>query len=72
MGGGRQGWERCLSLEEVGGLRKIVVIVGWLVQDEGAYEGRTNQDLEREVLEEMPPLPHVACVEKVAVLDAEG
>ena len=50
--------------------RKIAVVVAWLVPDEEAYEGKTNADVEREILEETPAIPYVARIEKVTVLDA--
>jgi len=53
-------------------VKKVAFIVCWLAPDSEAYEGRTNADVEKKILEEMPTIPYVARVEKVTVLDAEG
>lgn len=50
-------------------MKKIVFIVAWLVEDEEAYEGKTNADVEKEILEEKPIIPYVSWIEKVTVLD---
>lgn len=50
--------------------RKLAIVVAWLVPNEEAYEGKTNEDVEKEILEEAPAIPYVARIEKVTVLDA--
>jgi hypothetical protein len=44
-------------------------IVAHLVSDPEAYKGKTNRDIEKEILEEAPIIPYVAKIEKVTVLD---
>jgi len=53
-------------------LKKIVFITAHLVPDPEAYEGKTNKDVEKEILEELPVIPYVAKIEKVTVLDYPG
>jgi hypothetical protein len=53
-------------------LKKIVFITAHLVPEAEAYEGKTNADVEKEILEEMPIIPYVAKIEKVTVLDYKG
>lgn len=48
---------------------KVVFIFARLINDPEAYEGKTNEDIEREILEEIGPIPYVARIEKVTVLD---
>jgi len=55
----------------VSDLRKIAFIVLSLVEAPEAYEGKTNRDVEREILSGLPAIPYVARVEKVTVLDEE-
>jgi len=50
-------------------MKKIVFIAAYLVEDPEAYEGKTNADVEKEILEEISPIPYVARIEKVTVLD---
>ena len=50
-------------------MKKIMFIVAHLVPDPEAYEGKTNEDVEKEILDELPVIPYVARVEKVTVLD---
>jgi hypothetical protein len=50
-------------------MKKIVFIYAWLVKDSEAYKGKTNADIEKEILEDIGPIPYVARVEKVTVLD---
>jgi hypothetical protein len=50
-------------------MKKIVFIYAWLVDNPEAYKGKTNADIEKEILEEIGPIPYVARVEKVTVLD---
>lgn len=52
------------------GKRKLAIIVAWLVEDPEAYKDNTNEDVEKEILEEKPVIPYVARIEKVTVLDA--
>lgn len=41
------------------------------VKDEKAYKGKTNRDLEKDILVEMPAIPYVAQIENVTALDVE-
>lgn len=50
--------------------KKIVFIVAYLVETPEAYEGKSNAELETEILTEMPQIPYVATIEKVTVLEA--
>ena len=50
-------------------VKKVMFIVARLVPDPEAYEGKTNQDVEKEILAEKPVIPYVARIEKVTVLD---
>lgn len=50
-------------------MKKVMFIVARLVEDPSAYEGKTNRDVEKEILEEVPVIPYVAKIEKVTVLD---
>ncbi|MDI6813847.1 MAG: hypothetical protein QMD10_09950 [Desulfitobacteriaceae bacterium] len=50
-------------------VKKIVFIVAGLAPTSEAYEGKTNADIEREILEEAPAIPYVARIEKATVLD---
>lgn len=50
-------------------VKKIVFICAQLVEDPEAYEGKTNADVEKEISEETGPIPYVARIEKVTVLD---
>jgi hypothetical protein len=51
-------------------MKKIVFIYARLVEDHEAYEGKTNADIEKEILEETGSIPYVARIEKVTVLDS--
>jgi hypothetical protein len=51
-------------------MKKVVFIYAWLVEDPEAYEGKTNADIEKEILKEIGSIPYVAWIEKVTVLDA--
>lgn len=53
-------------------MKKVMFIVAQLVETPEAYEGKTNRDVEKEVLSEMPVIPYVARIEKVTVLDYPG
>lgn len=50
-------------------MKKLAFIVAWLVEDREAYEGKTNADIEKEILEEAPTIPYVARIERITVLD---
>ena len=52
-------------------MKKIVFITAHLVPDPDAYQSKTNVDVEKEILDEMPAIPYVARIEKVTVLDAK-
>jgi hypothetical protein len=52
-------------------VKKIVFITAMLVKDPEAYKGKTNADIEKEILEEIGPIPYVARIEKVTVLDCQ-
>ena len=58
-------------LREVSIVKKMVFIVAWLEEDPEAYEGITNADVEKGLMEDAQDLPYVAKVEKVTVLDME-
>lgn len=53
-------------------IKKIMVIVARLVETPEAYEGKSNADVEKEILAEKPVIPYVAKIEKVVVLDCCG
>lgn len=57
---------------KVSSLKKIAIIIAQLVPDPEAYEGKSNADIEQEILAEMPPIPYVARIDKVTVLDSGG
>ena len=55
-------------------MKKIMFIVAHLVPEAEAYEGKSNADIEKEILDELqkqavPVIPYVARIEKVTVLD---
>jgi hypothetical protein len=50
-------------------MKKVVFIYARLVEDTEAYQGKTNADIEKEILEEIGPIPYVTLIEKVTVLD---
>jgi hypothetical protein len=50
-------------------MKKVVFIYARLVEDPEAYEGKTNADIEKEILEEIGSIPYVAQIEKITVLD---
>jgi hypothetical protein len=50
-------------------MKKIVFIYAWLVENPEAYKGKTNADIEKEIFEEIGPIPYVAHIKKVTVLD---
>ncbi len=49
--------------------KKIVFITAWLVEDPEAYKNKTNADIEKEILQEIGPIPYVARIEKVTIVD---
>lgn len=52
-------------------MKKIVFITAHLVPDPDVYRDKSNEDVEKEILKEMPIIPYVAKIEKVTVLDCE-
>lgn len=52
-------------------MKKKAVISAWLVKDPEAYKGKTNADIEKEIVEEQPVIPYVARIEKVTVFDCQ-
>jgi urease gamma subunit len=50
-------------------VKKVAVIRARLVENPEAYEGKTNADIEKEILAEIGIIPYVARIEKVTVLD---
>jgi len=50
-------------------VKKLAVVVAWLVDDPQAYKGKTNTHIENKILKEATTIPHVATIEKVTVLD---
>jgi len=50
-------------------VKKMVFITAWLVEDPDAYIGKTNIDIEKEISKEIGPIPYVAQIEKVTVLE---
>ena len=50
-------------------VKKMVFITAWLVEDPDAYIGKTNSDIEKEISKEIGPIPYVAQIEKVTVLE---
>jgi len=49
--------------------KKIVFIYAQLVEEPEAYGGKTNADIEKEILDDIGLIPYVARIEKVTVLD---
>ena len=52
-------------------VKKIAFITAWLVEDPEAYKGKTNTDIEKEILKEIGPIPYVARIEKVTVIHCQ-
>jgi len=50
-------------------IKKIVFITAILIEDPEPYEDKTNANIEKEILEEIGPIPYVAKIEKVTVID---
>ena len=61
--------QKDFDLMEVNCMKKIVLIVAHLVPDPEAYKGKSNADIEKEIMEEKPAIPYVEHIEKVTVLD---
>ena len=53
-------------------MKKIVFITAHLIPEAEAYENKTNEDVEKEILNKMPNIPYVTKIEKVTVLDYKG
>lgn len=53
-------------------VKKVAVIRARLVEDPEAYAGKTNTDIEKEILAEIGIIPYVAQIEKVTVLDRQA
>ena len=53
-------------------MKKVVFICARLLEDPEPYQGKTNADIEKEILEEIGPIPYVTRIEKVTVLDCES
>jgi hypothetical protein len=57
-----------MSTKEAPGVSRVekrTIIVCRLVPTHEAYEGKSNADVEKEILSEMPVIPYVARIEKV-------
>lgn len=50
-------------------MKKIAIIVVKLLEDSEAYEGKSNTDIEKEIIEEIGNIPYMKSLEKVTVLD---
>jgi hypothetical protein len=50
-------------------IKKVAFITAILIEDPEPYEGKTNTDIEKEILEEIGLIPYVAKIEKVTVVD---
>lgn len=48
---------------------KMVFITAWLVNDPDAYKDKTDAEIEREIMDEIGPIPYVARLEKATVLN---
>ena len=48
---------------------KIVFITAWLVDDPEAYKDKTDAEIEKEIMDEIGPIPYVARLEKATVLN---
>ena len=56
-------------MSRIKSIKKIVFITAWLVEDPEAYKNKTNADIEKEILQEIGPIPYVARIEKVTIVD---
>jgi len=52
-------------------MKKVVFITALLVDNPKAFKGKTNSDIEKEILEGIGSIPYVAKIDKVTVLDYE-
>ena len=50
-------------------VKKMMVIVAHLIETPEAYEGKTNENIEKDILDELPVIPYVAHIETVTVFD---
>jgi hypothetical protein len=50
-------------------IKKVAFITVILIEDPEPYEGKITADIEKEILEEIGPIPYAAKIEKVTVLD---
>jgi hypothetical protein len=48
---------------------KMVFITAWLVNDPEAYKDKTDAEIEKEIMDEIGPIPYVARLEKATVLN---
>jgi hypothetical protein len=53
-------------------IKKVAVIHARLLENPEVYEGKTNADIEKEILAEIGVIPYVARIEKVTVLDSQA
>jgi hypothetical protein len=63
-----------MSTKEAPGVSRVekrTIIVCRLVPTHEAYKGKSNADVEKGILEGMPPIPYVDRVKKVTVLNRE-
>jgi len=54
----------------VSGLEKRGIILVKLVPEVSAYEGKSNADIEKEILDEKPAIPYVAEIERICVFNS--
>jgi len=52
--------------------KKVAIICARLIEDPEAYQNKTNQDIEKEILHGIGIIPYVAQIEKVTVLDFDN
>jgi len=62
--------ENTLKCTELRTMNKRAIIIVHLVPNQEAYEGKSNGDIEKEVLEEAPTIPYVAEIERVSVFNS--
>lgn len=60
---------RTLVSKEVRTVKKLAIILAWLVETPEAYEGKTNADVEKEILKETLGVPYVKIIERIVVAD---
>jgi len=44
----------------IGRIKKLALVVAWLIDDPQAHKGKTNTHIENEILKEAPTIPYVA------------